>query len=320
MGVTYEEALSGGGSRELLSAEEALRAAQMYSDMGWGVWAGPGIGADGKCACKLRGRCRNPGKHAYPGWGNESRRTLSREQIDRWWSPLNGRWKENPVDQVFIVPYLSGLLVADVDDSAAWEEVSEEDRPETLWSRSGSGRGGHYFYTFSWDVSLPVPPAVRGRLLGGAGEVKFRGIVAAPPSVHVSGGRYLWENWGCPLAEAPVSMWKRGMDDDSARYDWEAIVGSRPGENRWFDAMFVADKGRMEDAATAASIRPRVLFAVAATMAKWISAGRITEEVVISELLKAAELNGALDKYGVSEMERQIRNGIRMGMTEKSVV
>ncbi len=302
--------------QQILSAESAQRAALMYISMGWAVTAGPGIDSAGNCACNLRDKCRNAGKHAYKGWGNSERRTLSADQAERYWSPDNGRWRDTPVDQVFIVPYLSGLVVADVDREEVWEALDEKDRPETLTQRSGSGRGGHRLYNFEWDTSLKNPPLMPGKLKRAAGEVKFRGIIAAAPSVHPSGGRYEWLNWGTPIVDAPESLIVRDERVNEMTYDWDTIVTADL-DDYWIKLMFLGDLRSLEKSGKAATSRPLVLFATAASMAKWIAAGRITEDEVVGKLLIAAEQNGALDTYGSADIERQVRNGVRAGFMEK---
>lgn len=301
-------------AHQTLGAEAAQRAAMEYIRRGWAVTAGPGLDADGVCACRARKKCRNPGKHAYKGWGNEERRTLSEGQAERYWSPTNGIWQEKPVDQVFIVPYLSGLIVADVDNMESWSHIS--DRPETLSQKSGSGRGGHYLYKFDWDTSDPIPPLVAGKLPHGAGEVKFRGIIAAAPSVHKSGGRYEWENWGTEIADAPEWLTQPPVNASVMTTDWDTLMASDTSD-RWVTMMFAADLGGLDSVGNARSSRPLVMFAAAAAMAKWITLGMITEDEVVDRLLAACEKNAAMDTYGSTELTRQIKNGIRAGMVEK---
>lgn len=303
------------GSHELLSADEAQRAAMEYISRGWAVTAGPGLDALGVCACRGGKRCRNPGKHAYKGWGNEERRTLTAEQAERYWSPKNSLWQNRPVDQVFIVPYLSGLIVADVDSMEAWDALPGA-KPETLHQSSGSGRGGHYLYNFDWDISEGLPPTVAGKLGGGAGEIKFRGIITAAPSVHTSGGRYRWENWGTEIADAPEWIVTPPAKYGGVERDWDSIVNAGP-EDEWTNLMFVADVSALDSFGDVRSSRPLVMFAIAASMAKWIAAGRINEEFVVDKLLQAGALNGSIDRYGEVELTRQIKNGIRTGMMEK---
>lgn len=302
--------------QQVLTAESAQRAALMYISRGWAVTAGPGIDSAGHCACSLREKCRNTGKHAYKGWGNDTRRTLTADQAERYWSPTNGRWKETPVDQVFIVAYLSGLVVADVDNEVVWAALDPSDRPETLTQQSGSGRGGHRLYNYEWDTTQKVPPLMPGKLKRGAGEVKFRGIIAAAPSVHPSGGRYTWLNWGAPIVDAPPSLITRDERVGEVTYDWDTIVNADL-TDYWINLMYLGELSSIEKVGRAVTSRPLVIFAVAASMAKWIAAGKIDEDEVVSRMLEAADKNGSIDTYGTADIERQIRNGVRAGMIEK---
>lgn len=308
---------SSGGelAHEVLTVGEAHRAASMYVSLGWAVVAGPGLDADGKCCCPAGVRCRNAGKHAYSGWGEPERKVAGAAAVDRWWSASNKRWLKKPVDQVFVVPYLSGLVVADVDDMDKWLALDAELRPETLWASSGSGRGGHFYYRYVWDLDGKAP-SLRGKLPGGAGELKFRGIVAAPPSVHKRGGRYRWQNWGTEIAPVPEKLLTRWKNPATRDLSLDTVVTRDP-DNPWLDLMFAADKRSMEDAGEARTSRPIVLFAAAATMSKWVMGGWISEEKVLEHLLAAAEKNGALGDYGEPEITRQLKNGLDAGLTEE---
>lgn len=300
--------------RELLSVEAAHRAASMYLSLGWAVTAGPGVDATGVCACHLGTRCRNAGKHAHKGWNNDKRITLTQSQVDRWWSVDNPMWKSQPVDQVFIVPYLSGLVVMDVDRMDAWEALSEELRPKTLWASSGSGRGGHFFYKFEWDTDEMIPPTIPGKIKGGAGEVKFRGIIAAPPSVHRNGGRYTWQNWGVEVEELPEAH----LLSDTLRADGRSavdrtLVAPRGGGNNWLELDFYRQMGEIRDLANVRTSRPVSLFPIAASSAVWIDSGWVSEEEIIDRLMKSCEENGLLQDYGESDILRQIKNGLDAG-------
>lgn len=307
---------------EMLGAGEAQRAALEYLRQGWAVTAGPGLDLGGVCSCNLGKKCRNPGKHAYAGWGNDTRRTLSADQAERYWNVANKRWETVPVDQVFIVPYLSGLIVADVDKQEIWNtygtagDFEGYDTPETLFVHSGSGRGGHYIYKFEWDLREKIPPIVAGKLPGGAGEIKFRGIIAAPPCPHKGGGRYSWANWGTEIADAPDWMTREPAKVQESSWDWGTIVGADK-SNHWINLMFVSEASDLDKFEEVKTSRPVALFAIAAGMAKWIAADYITEDEVIKRLLASADRNGTLDDYGETELTRQIKNGIQAGMMEK---
>lgn len=307
----------GTDAHPLLGVEEAHRAASKYLELGWAVTAGPGLDIVGHCTCGAKAGCRNPGKHAYGGWGNETRRTMTTAQVDTYWSERNAIWQDRPVDQVFIVPYLSGLIVADVDKMEMWNSYEEHYRPPTLFQESGSGRGGHFIYKFQWDTTEKFPPKVAGKLPGNAGEIKFRGIIAAAPSVHPSGGRYRWANWGVEIADAPEWMLREPEYTGGSGATWDSLEGADLTDS-WVRMQYRADVGNMSSVGHAKYSRPLVMFAVAASMAKWIAVGFTTEDAVVDALLAECDKNGSMDKYGSVELTRQIKNGIHAGMVEKS--
>lgn len=297
---------------EVLAVEEAHRAATMYLSMGWAVTAGPGLTPDGICACHLGEKCRNAGKHAHKGWNNETRKTMTQDMVDKWWSSSNKKWDTQPVDQVFIVPYLSGLVVMDVDRMEEWMALDESMRPETLWVSSGSGRGGHFLYSFTWDMAEAMPPLLPGKIRGGSGEIKFRGIIAAPPSVHRNGGRYRWQNWGVPVAPVPEKLLVRTTGDGRTGVLKEAVPVFDP-TNRFLVADFMRQEDEIDSLGDVTTGRPVVLFPVAASCAPWIEGGWITEDEVIDRLLKSCEKNGLVRDYGESDILRQIKNGLEAG-------
>lgn len=297
---------------EMLSVEDANKAATKYLEMGWAVTAGPGLDMNGVCACHRKEKCRNAGKHAHKGWSNESRKTMTKEQVDRWWTTDNKLWETQPVDQVFIVPYLSGLVVMDVDRTDEWEALPEELRAETLWVSSGSGRGGHYIYSFEWDMEDATPPSLPGKIRGGSGEIKFRGIIAAPPSVHRNGGRYRWQNWGTPIAECPEGLL---MSFSSERYGTvdSTKIAPRDGKNGWLETMYKHQLGEIRALGDVTTSRPVSLFPIAASCSAWITSGWISEDEVIGRLMKSCEKNGLIRDYGESDILRQIKNGLEAG-------
>lgn len=300
----------------LLTPAEARYAALTYLSLGWAVTAGPGLDVLGVCSCRAGVECGNPGKHAHAGWGNKTRRTMTEAQVERYWADDNKVWQSRPVDQVFIVPYLSGLVVADVDVMDVWESLDPSVRPLTLFQKSGSGRGGHFLYKYDWDMKEENPPRLPGSLPDRCGELKFRGIIVGAPCPHKSGGRYEWDNWGTPVADAPAGLLERGGGGLESHVDWGDLIGTKRGENSWLDWMFQSEFAGVERAGDATHARPRVLFAVAAQMAKWIAAGWVTEDFVVTKLMDASERNGALETYGEDDMLRQIRNGIEAGLAE----
>ena len=129
-------------------------------------------------------------------------------RVDAWWTAA-------PTANVGVACAASGLAVVDVDPRNGGDDrLHDLERtlgplPDTVRSLTGGG-GLH--------VLLKHPG---GRLRGdlGAGvDLKARGYVVAPPSVHPSGRRYEWEIAPdeLPIVEAPVA-WARAMTEASAR-------------------------------------------------------------------------------------------------------
>lgn len=307
MGISVDDLI--GPQHATLAPEEALEAALRYLELGWAVIPGPGLDEGGQCTCYLGERCKkNAGKHAYAGWGNDKRRTITADEARALWAGDNERWKTHPVDQVFIVPYLSGLIVADIDSMGAWERV--EDKPETLRQRSGSGRGEHWLYRFEWDTDKPDPPRVRGQLPHLAGEVRFRGIIAAAPSVHASGGRYEWLNWDRRQELVPAPEWMI----TPVHSVWDEIEPGVVG-GFWADALLSVELesarglGRMASDRPGGG-RPGAIFAVAARLGRFCRAGLLDIEQARELLYESARENGALRDYGLDEISRHIENGL----------
>jgi putative DNA primase/helicase len=126
--------------------------------------------------------------------------------IRAWWD----QWPDANVG--IATGRVSGLIVFDVDprnggdDSLARLEAEHGPLPDTVRSETGGG-GEHVYF---------VTPATRiknhadGKLLGQGVDVKADGgFVVAPPSLHVSGDRYLWEASSHPddLEVAAMPPW-----------------------------------------------------------------------------------------------------------------
>lgn len=153
---------------------------------------------NGRCTCR-RQDCPHPGKHPLPPHGvNEA--TADTEVIDRWWE----QWPSANVG----VACGDGLLVLDVDPRHGGDEelAALEDEfgalPHT--AEVVTGGGGRHVYFSAPDSSNGITSC---GLRSGV-ELKAAGAyVIAPPSVHPSGQRYLWEVEhdldNTPLAQAP---------------------------------------------------------------------------------------------------------------------
>lgn len=144
------------------------------------VWS-----VDESGACRCRSACgKQAGKHPVTAHGFHDA-TTAPDQIVAWWS-------EHPEASVGIATG-DGLCVVDIDPakngaaSHATCVARLGDMGPTLTVRTGSG-GLHLYYTTTSHI-----PCSQGRLGPGVDVRCDGGYVVAPPSLHVSGGRYSWE-------------------------------------------------------------------------------------------------------------------------------
>jgi hypothetical protein len=156
----------------------------------WRVLPVHGIVA-GRCTCSRPG-CEHPGKHPrLASW--PALATTDPQTIRRWWT----WWPGGNLG----VATGKGLLVLDVDprhggdDSLAALEQAHGafDTPRAL---TGGG-GTHHLFTIDTPVknATDIRPGLDVRGDGG--------FIVAPPSVHISGRRYVWDASADP-SETPL--------------------------------------------------------------------------------------------------------------------
>lgn len=182
------------------SLSELVSAALAYAHRGWRVFPLHEI-ANGACSCG-RADCSSPGKHPRVRRGLYEGTTDS-QKIESWWR----HWPQANIG-IATGPD-SGLLVIDVDlpkgePSLQRLEQLGKKLPETLTARTGGG--GLHLYFVHPDRTLPN---TTGRLPGlvetleGVDVRAHGGYVVAPPSLHISSGKYLWIDANQALAELP---------------------------------------------------------------------------------------------------------------------
>jgi hypothetical protein len=115
-------------------------------------------------------------------------RTPSIKGFDQWTirpgvHALKKWMRAHPTDNIAIVPNLSGVLVADCDDASQDGAVEELLGPTPLVVVTRRGR--HRYYR---KVDQRLPGNLRS--VGLEVDLKARGIVIAPPSLHESGHIY----------------------------------------------------------------------------------------------------------------------------------
>ncbi|MCY1078870.1 bifunctional DNA primase/polymerase [Archangium lansingense] len=164
-------------------ANALLTAALKYAARGWRVfpcwWT-----ENGRCACPSGAACTSPGKHPLTRHGVKDASTDT-GQIRAWW----GRWP--PAHVAIATGAESRLVVIDLDRKPGKDGVASLNAlgqvPVTLSARTGSGGLHLYFKHPGGRV-----PSTSSKVGLGIDVRADYGYVIAPPSGHISGGRYEW--------------------------------------------------------------------------------------------------------------------------------
>lgn len=173
-----------------LNTATMLDAALAYAALGWPVLVLHGYDG-GRCTCGSSS-CK-PCKHPRTLHGVKDA-TTDAATIREWWT----RW---PVSNIGLA--CSAFVVVDVDIRADKRgDVALVDLVERHgsigWSLSATTGSGGQHYLFAMPERAPRNGTDR---LGVGIDVKSAGgYIVAPPSVHVSGGRYAWNCDGAELS------------------------------------------------------------------------------------------------------------------------
>jgi Protein of unknown function (DUF3987)/Bifunctional DNA primase/polymerase, N-terminal len=176
-----------------------------YTSRGWSVLPLYPI-VNGKCSCPDRTykigpdpskwKC-SPGKHPFGNLVHGVKDATSDPDRARlWWGQM---W---PSAGIGIALAPSGLLDVAPDDVEDLAEFIARGLPETLSFRSGGGDGHQHFL-------YRLPPGIpQARLcVPGHYDIMSDGYCAAPPTLHQSGGRYVWQRFGINLTVAGPPDW-----------------------------------------------------------------------------------------------------------------
>lgn len=167
-------------------SEDAIRAAaHAYAARGWSVIP-----------------MQPHGKRPLVAWLEFQQRPAGADEIGAWFR----RWPEANV--AIVTGHVSGIVVVDVDlrhggfESLAALEREHGPLPDTVVAVTGGG-GRHLYFAHpraSLRNRVGVRPGIDLRAEGGC--------VVAPPSIHPSGRRYVWEPGhdpdARPLAQVPA--------------------------------------------------------------------------------------------------------------------
>jgi hypothetical protein len=154
--------------------ESILKAAIKYRNQGFSVIPMVSIYNQKENKCD---------KKALDKWGQYQKTLPTIKEIAQWW----GKWPNAMVG--IITGELSGIMVVDADTKEACELI-EKTIPENMdsFAIAESPRGGRHYYfkciNGKWQTKAGVLPDIDIRANGG--------IICAPPSINIKGGKYGW--------------------------------------------------------------------------------------------------------------------------------
>lgn len=181
-----------------------------YAERGWKVFPVHTPTENGGCSCATKD-CESPGKHPRTPRGlNDASR--SPKDIATWWK----RWPDANIGVVTGREH--GLVVVDVDAPGLkiWGELRDtHGNVDTLSSQTGGGGEHHYFQTNGTKYKSTSSSGRKNDQLGTGIDTKAEGgYVIAPPSLHVSGLQYEWDN-----TEADIGTMPDWLETRMPRYD-----------------------------------------------------------------------------------------------------
>ena len=278
-----------------------IDAAIVYGRRGWPVFPchGPSHGVGG-CTC-FRADCGSPAKHPRVSGGLNSA-TTDEALIRRWWSS----W---PAANVAIrTGQASGLVVLDVDPDHGGDEslaqVIEQHGPLPPGRTIQTGGGGRHLY-FRHPGGVVRNDA--GRKLGAGIDIRDDGgYVLAPPSRHVSGGRYAVVQRGGELPTLPGWLLAAVQPPEIERRPPATTSGVRDA-SAWARSALDGELHRLQ--AAVEGTRNDTLNRVAYRLGQIVAAGCLDEAEVEAILVHAASSIG----LGEREAVRTVHSGLTAG-------
>src|SRR5262249_8595679 len=164
---------------------DLLTAALRYAELGLSVVPVHSINGDSWCSCKDGKSCTSPGKHPRTQNGIRDA-TRDPTEIERFWS----KWPDANIG--IATGPASGIAVIDIDPRNGGLETFENLEadlgrlPKTPMAWTG-GDGAHLMF------NLPQIAVSKAGAGPGVDVLGDGCMMVAPPSRHVSGDRYSWE-------------------------------------------------------------------------------------------------------------------------------
>ena len=177
--------------------------AACYLDLGWCVYPAHTV-VNGLCTCgKLD--CPCPGKHPIGSWSDYRHRLPTKREIDLWFGSMDCNVG------VITGQVSGGLVVVDVDGKQGLESLERLNLKRTLEANTGGG-GKHLLY---WSTE-PIPSRVH--VLPGIDIRGEGGYVVLPPSNHISGKCYEWEEKPHKMAIFDPTIFDAAISDYSINH------------------------------------------------------------------------------------------------------
>lgn len=254
------------------------------------------IRRDGRCSC---GRaCASPGKHPRIAHGLHDA-SSDPAVVAGWWR----RWRNANVG--LATGAAAGLVVVDLDGDEGIEafELLERDHealPPTRWVRTGGG--GLHAYLRHPGVAVKTCASLLAPHVDIRGE---GGYVVAPPSNHVSGGRYEWAN---AERAAPCPLWLVDLLRPPARAPRPLLPPLiRRTRGDYGRAALAGEEARVRMAPT--GTRNHTLNAASFALGQLVGGGVLDVNHTAGVLLEAALAAG----LGETEARRTIESGLGAG-------
>lgn len=300
--------------------QETIDALQTYLTLGWHLLPIHGI-RGGVCRCPRGPACASPGKHPLVADGLHAASNDAQVVID---------WVAQEGDCNWAVScQASGLVVLDIDPRndgdlsyLTMEELLDGAVPLTVEAGTGGGvgdgprrRAGSHLY-FKVDEGSSFVGNLKGAGLPGI-DIKHKGYVVIPPSVHASGHQYRWlperAPWDlpvAPLSDALVGLLKKshvGADSGTtfmADDEWTALQHAHISGTAYGKSALAREVHQVE--ASRPGERNDTLNRAAYNMAQLIAGRQISYIESVSELRNAA-LKVFTEADGVNEVDRILR-------------
>jgi len=285
-----------------LSGRRPIDAALIYARRGWEVFpCHAPARVPGSCTC-CHADCSSPGKHPRVRGGLNSA-TRDEDVIRRWWAT----WPNANV--AVRTGAASDLVVVDIDPAHGGEDslqsvlAAHGQLPPGRTIRTGSG-GRHLYFAHPGDV---VPNDV-GRRLGSGLDIRGDGgYVIAPPSLHVTGGRYAVAARGGEIPDLPDWLLELVRKQEPPTRPMRPAPNAEHGA-AWARAAAVGELDELRHAAP--GIRNSTLNRVSFKLGQIIGAGLLDQSEIEQSLVDAGLAVG----LGEREAVRTVRSGLSAGV------